>query len=69
VPGACGAGYKLRDAAVSLDQEVGRDAYASERGKESMGGQVEGAGKQALYVPAAELAWRQADVVDHQQVD
>jgi hypothetical protein len=69
VPGAVVAADKLPKRAVASDQEVRRHLQAANALKVRVGIPVELVGEEAKHRVAAILAGRQADGVDHDQVD
>lgn len=69
MPGAIEGRDKLRHAAIPADEKMRRYPHAAQLIKIRMGIAVQCVGEQGLYMTAAELTGRKADVVDHQQAD
>jgi hypothetical protein len=68
VPGARLKGHVLHDAAIAPDERMRRDALPRDVAKEGMRIRIQSAGKEPIDPRSAELARRQADAVDDDEV-
>jgi len=69
VPRALLEAHVLRDRPVAADDEMRGDAQARDLGKVRVGVGRQVVGEQAVYPRSAELTRRQADAVDHDQIN
>ncbi|MCY1377369.1 hypothetical protein D9M69_649380 [compost metagenome] len=69
VPGACVGIHKLHQLAIAADEKMRRDFHATDLLKVGMGVPVEVVGEELFHFRAAIDTGRQADGVDHDQVD
>ncbi len=69
MPGALSARHILDELAITTNQQVRRDLLVSNLRKIRMHGWVEPVQKEVVDPVAREVTRRQADVMNHQQVD
>ena len=67
MPGTIQAGDELRQPAITLDEEMRGNLQGCDLGEERMLVHGQAVLKERLHLAGAELPWRQADVVHHQQ--
>src|SRR4051812_29199757 len=69
MPGAIVQRHELGNRTGAIDQYMRRNFQSTQFRESRIGGAIESIAKQRLYITAAELPWRQTDIVDYEKID